>query len=49
MMKFRPSEIQLSEIKDIVFLRLNDINDDEIAFPSVKKAIELYLKKIKTL
>jgi NADH pyrophosphatase NudC (nudix superfamily) len=42
-----PSKIELSEIKDIVLLGLNEIMDDELAFPSVKQAIELYLKMIK--
>ena len=47
--KEMPAEIQISEIKDIALLDIDDIDDEEISFPSVKKAIELYLVMKKNL
>jgi NADH pyrophosphatase NudC (nudix superfamily) len=39
-----PGRIQKSEIKDVVLLGLTEIKEDDIAFPSVKKAVELWAK-----
>ncbi len=41
-----PVNIQKSEIKDTVLLAIDDINYQDIAFPSMKKAIEFYETKI---
>ncbi len=45
-LKEMPSEIQISEISDISLLDLSEINDSDLSFPSVKRAIELYKDKI---
>ncbi len=44
-----PVDIQKSEIKDTVLLDLDEINDQDIAFSSMKKAIDFYLIKVLNL
>ncbi|MDY6935662.1 MAG: NUDIX domain-containing protein [Spirochaetota bacterium] len=44
--KSLPRDFQRSEIKDIVLLNVNEIKYYNLAFPSVKRGIELYLNKL---